>query len=159
MIALYLATGVIARAGAIFNPALGGDGDLVRHRGVKPLPRFRPKAETELDEAMILIEEVSTENRVTENKKIIKSTLAMVKAIDIAEIYKEPLAIIQKKIAKFSRHAAKHEGLMETSSAIAQDIDNLVATMQAKRKRQKQEEEYVAQWLANMINTKFQQLE
>ena len=144
----------------VFVSAIGqGDGDFVKHRGVKPLPRFRDKAEIKLDEAMILIDDVSTENRVTENKRIIRDALAIVKTIDIDEVYKKPLADIQKKITKFSRNAAKHEGLSETSNAISNQIDELVKAMQARRKRQKKEEEHIILWLSDMTNRQFQQLE
>ena len=163
MLALIILTGLLTGASSsdsVVNASTGGDGDYPhRHHGVKPLPRFKPKTETALDEAMILIEEVSTENRVTENKKIIKASLAIINDVEVAETYKEPLASIKKRIVNFSRHAAKHEGLMETSSSIAQDIDNLVGKMQSRHKRQKKEEEQIAIWLSNMISTQFQQLE
>ena len=154
------ATIIFGASGTLDQPASAArpDGDgFIKHRGVKPIVQVRPKAERDLDEAMEHIEAVSEGNRVTENKKSIKQALAIVKAVDVAEIYKPALAEIKKAITKVSRHAAKHEGLIAETERIASEIDSLVAAMEARRKRQRREEEEILIWLANTTSKRLLQ--
>ena len=133
-------------------PTGQGDGDLVRHKGVKPIVRIRPKAERELDEVLELVESVSLSNRVKENKQAVKAALAVVKTINIDEIYAPALAQIEKALVKISRATAKHEGADIAAEQVAVEINNLVAAMEKRRKRQRREEEEVTIWLLNMTN-------
>jgi len=129
------------------------DCDYPKHRGVKPIVRIRPKAERELDDVLELVETISETNRVTENKKAVKTALAAVKTIEVLDVYAPALASITKALVKVSRKTAKHEGIQAAASKIATEIDNLVADMEARRKRQQAEEEELILWLSNSTNS------
>ena len=156
MYALWFNIGLLTGAsptGSIV-PIIGlGDGDYPKHRGVKPIVRIRPKAERELDDVLEIVETISEGNRVTENKKAVKTALAAVKTIEVQDVYAAPLASITKALAKVARNAAKHEGIQAAASKIATEIDNLVASMEARRKRQRREEEELILWLSSSINS------
>lgn len=115
-----------------------------------------PQDELDLDKALLLLEGISTGQRVKENKAQIKEALAFIKGIQTFEVYAPELTAIQKALVKLSRHSAKHEGLAASVSAIAKQIDDLITAMQARRKRQKREEEQVIAWLSNTTSNPFQ---
>ena len=94
-----------------------------------------------------------------ENKAQIKQALNIIRTVQTYEIYANDLASIQKALSKLSHNAAKHEGLLAASNAIANQIDSLVASLQTRRKRHKKEEEQILAWLSNPTSNPFLQHE
>lgn len=131
-----------------------GDGDYPRHKGVRPLPRFRPKIENDLEDVLALVETITPDTRVSENKKTAKAALAVIAQIEPAD-YTTPIANIQKAITKVSKNAAKHEGLKAAVDSIIKEVDAVIADMQATQKRKvkrRREEEAIVSWLLSTIS-------
>ena len=85
--------------------------------------------------------------------------MSIVKSIETMEVYKPALEKITKALIKVSRKTAKHEGIEASAAIIAKEIDDLVTAIQARRKRQRKEEEILILWLSNLVNSPFMQLE
>ena len=138
MFLLWLTTGVLANGGVTPPPITQKDGG-IGYRRKGPLPRFRPKVEEELEDVLAIVETISIENRTSENRKTAKAALAVVKKIEPPIDYAGPVASIQRAISKVARNAAKHEGMKAAVAAIVKEVDDLIASIQAERKRQEAE--------------------
>jgi hypothetical protein len=141
-------TGTLADANAVTVQNRGDDGF---HRGIRPIAQIRPKAERDLDDVLELVEALDPDLRVKDNAKTVKAALAVARKINVADIYAPALASINKALVNVSRATTKHHGLAEKAAAIAVEIDTLVSAMEARRKRQKHEEEEIL-WLLSTTN-------
>lgn len=124
-----------------------GDDASVKHRGVKPIVRIRPKIERDLDDALEIIETIAPERRVKENKLAAKTALAAIRAVEIPISFMEPVGKIEKSLKRLVRDTAKHEGMEETAMQIAGELEAVIAEMQRRRKRRQREEEEIVLWL------------
>ena len=120
---------------------------------MRPLPYIRPKIERDLDDVIELIDEVSEERRVSENKETIRATIAAIKAIEMPKAYQSEMAGIKTALTKALRHAAKHEGIKTATEKVSVDLNAIVAALEKRRKQQRREEEEFIIWLLSSTNS------
>lgn len=124
----------------------GDDAFADKPRGVRPLPRIRPKIERDLDDALEIIEAIAPERRVKENKASAKQALAAIREVQIPVSFAEPVEKIEKALRQLSLRTAKHEGMQQAAMRVAAELEAVIAEMERQRKRRQREEEAIL-WL------------
>jgi hypothetical protein len=147
MLALWLGTGVLAKSGNAPPPILqrDGDGDYSMRRKLQIIPRSR--VETQLDDVVAILKDITPSARVSVNKAKIKSAIAAIKEIEPPPSYVGVIENLTKALVKVSRETAVHEGSQISIAEIVNKANDAIDKMERRRLRDAKDLEAI--WLLN----------
>jgi hypothetical protein len=115
----------------------------------RPIVTLRPKIEREIDAVLEIVEAAQVSQRTGQRRKTVKEAVRLISAIDAPPVYAEALASIAKVLASASKASAIHEGIQSAVDTAAHEIETVLAKMEAKRLKNRREEEMLVPWLLN----------